>query len=261
MLLVASADSLVDYWLVISSITMMTSQRYHCSFTADAINGTTTIHSMVSLPVAFCTRTDSPSADGVSMLSKLNITYAISEGYSPLRCDWTLGCPPSLTPWYKTGLGPLEYGPVWQAIFPETLNPPPDLAAPCCAQFAATRTAIHSRPLERWIAVRKWLLETPISDDTSGRVMEYAWHVLLGKEAMYCPNVRKCYCRKYGVCEKGMVCDGEDGTCIARWVKPPGLQIPEGWPERGFKGDLRAQGLVDEEVRKWGRVGKEGPFG
>ncbi|TPX14707.1 uncharacterized protein E0L32_005102 [Thyridium curvatum] len=60
---------------------------------------------------------------------------------------------------------------------------PRRLAAPCCAQFAASRAAIRRRGVEWWARLRRWLAETPLDSMTSGRLMEHTWHVWLGQEA------------------------------------------------------------------------------
>lgn len=60
---------------------------------------------------------------------------------------------------------------------------PKKLAAPCCAQFAASRDAIRRRNREWWIRLRQWLVDTPLSSMDSGRLLEHTWHIWLGEEA------------------------------------------------------------------------------
>ncbi|KAL8403105.1 hypothetical protein RB594_008387 [Gaeumannomyces avenae] len=60
---------------------------------------------------------------------------------------------------------------------------PRRLAAPCCAQFAASRAAIRARPREWWVRLRDWLLHTPLDSLASGRLMEYTWAIWLGEKA------------------------------------------------------------------------------
>jgi hypothetical protein len=59
---------------------------------------------------------------------------------------------------------------------------PEKIAAPCCAQFAVSREAILRRPLTTWVGLRKWLIETPLDSRSSGRVLEYTWHMWFGME-------------------------------------------------------------------------------
>ena len=50
---------------------------------------------------------------------------------------------------------------------------PDMIGIPCCAQFAVTRSRIASYAKERYISWRKWVTDTPLSDEISERVMEY----------------------------------------------------------------------------------------
>jgi hypothetical protein len=60
---------------------------------------------------------------------------------------------------------------------------PDDIAAPCCGQFAASRTAIRRRSLRWWREMRQWLIDTELTNYFSGRLLEYTWHIWLGEEA------------------------------------------------------------------------------
>jgi hypothetical protein len=61
---------------------------------------------------------------------------------------------------------------------------PEKIASPCCAQFAVSREAVYRRRLDEWKSVRKWLEETELSSSSSGRVLEYTWHMLFGMGAI-----------------------------------------------------------------------------
>jgi Protein of unknown function (DUF3431) len=80
-------------------------------------------------------------------------------------------------------------------------DPYPPIADPSGAQFAVTRDAIRSRPREDYVALREWLLATPLPDWQSGRVFEYLWHVLFGMPGVLCYERRKCECDVFGRCE------------------------------------------------------------
>jgi Protein of unknown function (DUF3431) len=54
----------------------------------------------------------------------------------------------------------------------------------CCAQFAVSREQVMQRPLEDYVSYRQWILDTELNDEKSGRVMEFLWHVIFGKEAV-----------------------------------------------------------------------------
>lgn len=79
------------------------------------------------------------------------------------------------------------------AMFPEAI------AAPCCAQFAVSRDQVLSRPLEDYRRYYNWLMNTTLPDAESGRVMEFLWHIVFGRDPVYCPLVDECYCNNYGI--------------------------------------------------------------
>lgn len=60
---------------------------------------------------------------------------------------------------------------------------PVRLASPCCAQFAASRQAIQRRSRAWWRSLRQWVIDTPVVDQESGRLLEHTWHVWLGNES------------------------------------------------------------------------------
>jgi hypothetical protein len=59
---------------------------------------------------------------------------------------------------------------------------PEKIAAPCCAQFAVSKEAVLARPLEMWMGLREWLVETELGSRAAGRVLEYTWHLWFGME-------------------------------------------------------------------------------
>ncbi|KAI1339839.1 hypothetical protein F5Y15DRAFT_415759 [Xylariaceae sp. FL0016] len=61
---------------------------------------------------------------------------------------------------------------------------PEVIAAPCCAQFAASREAIQGRSRDWWAQLRQWLIETPLPSAQSGRLIEWTWHIWLGQESV-----------------------------------------------------------------------------
>lgn len=76
----------------------------------------------------------------------------------------------------------------------------PRISVACCAQFAVSREQIYKRPLNDYIKIRQWVMDTEKDDAKSGRVMEYLWHIIFGKEAVHCPDQDTCYCKVYGRC-------------------------------------------------------------
>ena len=56
------------------------------------------------------------------------------------------------------------------------------IASACCAQFAVSREQVLKRPIEDYMKIRQWVIDTERDDASSGRVMEYLWHVIFGKD-------------------------------------------------------------------------------
>ena len=69
---------------------------------------------------------------------------------------------------------------VWRALFDTDVSR--IIANPCCAQFAVSSKQVRERSLAEYNRYYRWLMETPLPDDTSGRVLEYLWHVFFGQE-------------------------------------------------------------------------------
>jgi hypothetical protein len=156
--------------------------------------------------------------DGKRSLQNLRLEYLDHEGYLNLRCHWFQGCPaamnltstPYFNPFRENPTASLEqlYTSTFHTLLPSTPIPA-QVGAACCSQFAVTASTIRRRGKEEYVKIRKWLLETEMEDYMSGRVLEYMWHILFGKEAVHCPNAEDCYCRMYGRC--GLRC--EEGDC------------------------------------------------
>jgi hypothetical protein len=95
----------------------------------------------------------------------------------------------------------------WRKHIWQELNPgapiPSTLSGVCCAQFALSRDRIRQVPLERLIHYRRWLLNTEMDDQYSGRIFEYLWHYIFTGKEVYCPAQNSCYCDGYGVCFGG----------------------------------------------------------
>jgi len=176
-------------------------------------------------------------------MQSLQTDYVISEGYSNLRCVWSLGCPAEIRPQQENsrpagdhaGETQVVYAEAFQTLFPG--EPIPEtVGVACCAQFAVTREKVRERPIEDYQRYREWVVNTTLEDYISGRVMEYSWHLIFGRPPVHCPNVQECYCKTYGLCN--LTCP-EDYRCGERWHFPPSASLPERWPEYGWKGEFR----------------------
>jgi hypothetical protein len=69
----------------------------------------------------------------------------------------------------------------WEYMFPG--EPVPHvIAEACCGQFAVSRRQVLARPRAQYERMRQWVIDTTEPDAVSGRVLEYFWHVIFGKE-------------------------------------------------------------------------------
>lgn len=115
------------------------------------------------------------------MLRHFQIPYLEKEGYANIRCAWSLGCPAEIKPLDEEGEHRAavhaggDYKKAFEILFPEK-EVPKHVGVSCCAQFAATKEKILERPKKDYEHYRKWLINTPLEDSISGRILEYSWH-------------------------------------------------------------------------------------
>lgn len=183
---------------------------------------------------------DSASLDGVPPLQKLRIPYVVEHGFATLRCSWLLGCPLEIRPNPKAetkwddpdadqrAKTEAAYARAFRELFPG--KPLPEaVGVHCGAQFAATRARIRANPLADYVSYRDWLWTTELTDEFSGRVMEYSWHQILGAPAVDCPHAGTCFCEKFGMCDLE---ECHDYGCERTYFFNFG-ELPEGWPAEG----------------------------
>lgn len=141
---------------------------------------------------------DTPLHDNAVAMQALQLDFVAQNGYVNLRCNTNPGC----TKGYKSNKHPHVNGEVWQEIFEGTSTWPTKeigeptssqedrhkfeyaymgVASACCAQFAVSREQVHKRPLQDYVKIRQWVMDTEKDDAHSGRVMEYLWHIIFGK--------------------------------------------------------------------------------
>ncbi|KAI0836197.1 hypothetical protein F5Y06DRAFT_274441 [Hypoxylon sp. FL0890] len=195
---------------------------------------------------------DDPDYDIFPTLRNFRLPYVREAGYVNLRCVWVIGCPAEIRPFddeepeafndeeQREGAAkkPVSAKGVFRRAFQELLPevPVPTLVAvSCCSQFAVTRDTIQRHSKERYVRFRDWLLDTPLEDSLSGRVMEFSWHIIFGKEAYHCPSAKECYCKVFGLCD--LACS--DSSCDGRYILPPYATLPEGWPKLGWEHEDR----------------------
>jgi hypothetical protein len=122
---------------------------------------------------------DDPYYDGKAMIRNFQIPYLEQQGYVNLRCVWVLGCPEEIHPLTDVHRDDVHAGEYFKTGFMQLfpgVKIPEAVGTSCCAQFSLTRWKVQERPKSDYERYRKWLLETPLEDDLSGRIMEYSWH-------------------------------------------------------------------------------------
>ncbi|KAJ5182592.1 hypothetical protein N7492_000208 [Penicillium capsulatum] len=155
---------------------------------------------------------DAPLHDNVAVMRALQLDFVQRNGYVNLRCNWNPGCKEAhrfnrhVTEqvWWDvfegTSTPPLNTSAPWPPSGTKYFRKPEQIGAACCAQFAVSREQVRRRPREDYIKFRQWLMDSKLSDASSGRVMEFLWHIIFGKSGVYCPDEELCYCQVYGKC-------------------------------------------------------------
>ena len=134
-------------------------------------------------PLAWHTELEMHS--NVDTVQLLNTGFVQKTGYTNMRCTPTPGCPDEIQPFRsprdESRTSEIVFPEAWKAFFNNT-DIPAVIAAPCCSQFAVSREQVWKRPLEDYQQYHRWLMETELPDDVSGRIMEYMWHIIFGKD-------------------------------------------------------------------------------
>ncbi|KAJ5303812.1 Lipase class 3 [Penicillium atrosanguineum] len=174
---------------------------------------------------------DNPLYDSVVSIQNLNLDFVREAGYVNLRCSWMIGCPAELEPARYLRERPddpnhptaTEFPDQFKILFPDM--PVPELVGGgCCSQFALSREQVLQRPKSDYERFRRWLMDTKLDSGTSGRVLEYSWHMIFGKPPQHCPDPREMYCKIYGLCNM------TEFELQNQWIWR-GLVLPDGWPE------------------------------
>lgn len=121
--------------------------------------------------------TDTPLHDNADALHKLRTGFVRRNGYVNLRCNWNPGCE------VDQRQNKHVTAEIWAELFDGT-EKPEEIGAACCAQFAVSREQVLRRPREDYLKYRQWILDTELKDGSSGRVLEYLWHVIFGQDAV-----------------------------------------------------------------------------
>ncbi|KAK3710742.1 hypothetical protein LTR37_010161 [Vermiconidia calcicola] len=151
---------------------------------------------------------DSPNHDAKYMLDALRLETVLDRGYVNLRCNNEVGCPEEIRPFRDPPLEdkhaeheyPYVYANFFNVSFKEMREEIPIVATQCCAQFAVSKEQMLKKAKSEYERYKTFIEETHLDDDTSGRVLEYMWHIIFGRDAVHCENVFECWCAVYGRC-------------------------------------------------------------
>ncbi|SMY20974.1 unnamed protein product [Zymoseptoria tritici ST99CH_1A5] len=140
-------------------------------------------------------------------LAQLDLEQVMQTGYVNLRTTWGGSREHDCPNGFSTS-ATLRDNPTGEAFlmgrafhdnFPD--DPMPEiLAGPCCSQFAVTKDAIRSRPLEQYQHIVRVLVDSNWSDQAIGRPWERMWPWLFKRQAKDCNMEYSTLCRLYGVC-------------------------------------------------------------
>lgn len=146
-------------------------------------------------------------ASSVQSLNRMDRDNIMRKGYVPSRCDHWPGCPS----WIRFNPSKAEHTldphrleemfnqELFSQFFPGTTDFPPYFAGTCCSQFAVSRDAIHSRPLDVYQRLLDWATSYE-EDEDSGRVFEFSWPYIFTGRGAVCPSMQECYCQTYNFC-------------------------------------------------------------
>ncbi|GAM86263.1 hypothetical protein ANO11243_042750 [Dothideomycetidae sp. 11243] len=140
---------------------------------------------------------DAEGYSNVKVLQTLNLDLVLESGYVNLRCNYVPGCPDEIRPFRdwddQDRQSEHEYGKIWHDLFGPDQEVPERIGTPCCAQFAVSREQVRARPKSDYVKFLNHLRSSRLTDAVLGRVFEYLWHIMFGKEAIFCPAMQQCY--------------------------------------------------------------------
>lgn len=88
----------------------------------------------------------------------------------------------------------------WGQFFGKWLGPlPPRIAAPCCAEFIASRDAVRRQPKEFYAAALEWIAATELGSKAIAISVEFVWHLIFQPEPWLVVAQRECLCALYGL--------------------------------------------------------------
>ncbi|KAF2035558.1 hypothetical protein EK21DRAFT_54473 [Setomelanomma holmii] len=161
--------------------------------------------------MVFVSPKDSDFTDPLDLskaISKFQIPFLHGSGYANLRCSTqksrTTCNNKALDPFkppYELRTLEAKIPDIWKKLFGEHVRVPDRIATVLGAEFVVTRGQVQKRSADEYLNYWTWLNKTIMDDDSSGLVFEYLWHVVFGKDAIFCPERERCLCELYGQCE------------------------------------------------------------
>jgi hypothetical protein len=137
----------------------------------------------------------------------IQIPFIQSSGYANLHCptskSFTTCNGKSLNPMkpsYELRTLEAKIPDVWRECFGQRAGVPERIASVLGSEFAVSREQVKKRSVEDYLKLWSWLNKTIMDDDSSGLVLEYIWHVVFGKDPVFCPEETRCGCDLYGKC-------------------------------------------------------------
>ncbi|OAK95840.1 hypothetical protein IQ06DRAFT_257830 [Phaeosphaeriaceae sp. SRC1lsM3a] len=148
------------------------------------------------------------SIDMSDILNHLQIPFIQKSGFANLRCPTQKSrttCNDKVLDPFKPPheLRTLEakIPKVWEDLFGKGLNIPSKIATVLGAEFVVSRAKVQKRSVGDYLKYWTWLNRTIMDDDSSGLLFEYFWHIVFGKDAIFCPEPSKCECDLYDRCD------------------------------------------------------------
>ncbi|KAJ5960710.1 uncharacterized protein N7479_007860 [Penicillium vulpinum] len=144
---------------------------------------------------------DTMEYSNVDSVRALQRDFVQQAGFVNLRCQLSPGCPSAIQPFRQPPNGEIPgeayYAQAWKELFPGK-PVPREIAAPCCSQFAVSKTNILLRPHSDYQRMYDWVMNNNLPDEVTSSIMEYSWHIIFGKDPVFCPDLFQCYADVYG---------------------------------------------------------------
>jgi hypothetical protein len=140
-------------------------------------------------------------------ISSLQTPFVQSSGFANLHCPTSKSRTTcnnkvlnSEKPSYELRTLETQIVDVWKECFGEGIQTPARIASVLGSEFVVSREQMKKRSVEEYLKLWSWLNSTVMDDDSAGLVFEYIWHVVFGKDAIFCPEQAKCECDLHGRC-------------------------------------------------------------